>query len=104
MSVQGTPRRGNERIAQGIALGRLAAAIAPCKGKSVSTKRLIPNAFALAGRTSSPQPTQGVALGYELVAPSGRTLNACFPLGTVLFLLAKLELLINSLCLITFNS
>ena len=27
--IQGTPRRGNEHIAQGIALGRLAAAFAP---------------------------------------------------------------------------
>ena len=39
--VQGTPRRGNERIAQGDALGRLAAAIAPCKGKSMDAKPCI---------------------------------------------------------------
>ena len=34
------------------------------------------NAFALAGRTSSLHHTQGDALGYVLVAPSGRALNA----------------------------
>ena len=44
-------------------------------------KRLHANAFALAGRTSSLHHTQGDALGYVLVAPSGRALNACFPLG-----------------------
>ena len=38
------------------------------------------------------QPTQGVALGYALVAPSGRTLNACFPLGTILFYLRNMSL------------
>ena len=53
-------------------------------------KRLHANAFSLSGRTSSLHHTQGDALGYVLVAPS-LTLNACFPLGTVLFLLAKLE-------------
>ena len=35
------------------------------------------NAFALAGRISSFHHTQGDALGYVLVAPSGRALNAC---------------------------
>ena len=40
-------------------------------------KRLISNAFALSGRTSSLHHTQGDALGYVLVAPSGRALNAC---------------------------
>ena len=40
-------------------------------------KRLHANAFALSGRTSSLHHTQGDALGYVLVAPSGRALNAC---------------------------
>ena len=35
------------------------------------------NAFALSGRICGGQPTQGDALGYALVAPSGRALNAC---------------------------
>ena len=47
-------------------------------------KRLHANAFALSGRTSSLHHTQGDALGYVLVAPSGRALNACFPLGACL--------------------
>ena len=47
-------------------------------------KRLHANAFALSGRTSSLHHTQGVALGYVLVAPSGRALNACFPSGRAL--------------------
>ena len=68
--VQGTPRRGNEHIAQGNALGGLTAASAPCKGKSVSTERLSPNAFAPSGRICGGQLTQGDALGYALVAPS----------------------------------
>ena len=34
------------------------------------------DAFALAGRTLSPHSTQGDALGYVLVAPSWRALNA----------------------------
>ncbi|MDD6122904.1 MAG: hypothetical protein PUB53_00395, partial [Bacteroidales bacterium] len=42
------------------------------------------NAFALSGRTSSLHHTQGDALGYVLVAPSGRALNACFPSGRAL--------------------
>ena len=43
-------------------------------------QRLSPNAFALSGRTLSPYSTQGDALGYVLVAPSGRALNACYPM------------------------
>ena len=50
-------------------------------------KRLHANAFALSGRTSSLHHTQGDALGYVLVAPSGRALNAC-----TLIQLAKREL------------
>ena len=42
------------------------------------------NAFALAGRISSFHHTQGDALGYVLVSPSGRTLNARFPFGACL--------------------
>ena len=38
----------------------------------VSIQRLSPYAFALSGRTLSPHSTQGDALGYVLVAPSGR--------------------------------
>ena len=47
------------------------------------------NAFAPSGRTSSLHHTQGDALGYVLVAPSGRTLNAC---AYSLIQLAKLAL------------
>ena len=46
------------------------------------------NAFALAGRTSSLHHTQGAALGYVLVAPSGRALNTC---AYSLIQLTKLE-------------
>ena len=38
-------------------------------------KRLHANAFSLSGRTSSLHHTQGDALGYVLVAPSGRIMN-----------------------------
>ena len=47
------------------------------KGKSMEAKLMYTNAVALAGRTSSLHHTQGDALGYVLVAPSGRALNAC---------------------------
>ena len=47
------------------------------KGKSMDAKPVYSNAFALTGRTSSLHHTQGDALGYVLVAPSGRALNAC---------------------------
>ena len=54
--------------------------------------------FALSGRTSSLHHTQGDALGYVLVAPSGRALNAC---AYSLIQLAKLEFpLPNTLVLI----
>ena len=43
----------------------------------------------LTGRTSSLHHTQGDALGYVLVAPSGRALNAC-PYSMIQ--LVKLEL------------
>ena len=43
----------------------------------------------LAGRISSLHHTQGDALGYVLVAPSGRALNAC---AYSLIQLEKLEL------------
>ena len=47
------------------------------------------NAFAPSGRrTSSLHYTQGDALGYVLVAPPGRALNAC---AYSLIQLAKLE-------------
>ena len=46
------------------------------KGQKRLYKRLHANAFAPSGRTSSLHHTQGVALGYVLVAPSGRALNA----------------------------
>ena len=42
----------------------------------MDAKPMYSNAFALSGRTSSLHHTQGDALGYVLVAPSGRTLNA----------------------------
>ena len=68
------------------ALGWSTAAIAPCKGKSIDTKGksmdakpMYSNAFALSGRSSSLHHTQGAALGYVLVAPSGRASDACFP-------------------------
>ena len=54
------------------------------KDKSMDAKPMYSNAFALAGRTSSLHHTQGAALGYVLVAPLGRALNACFPLGRAL--------------------
>ena len=54
------------------------------KGKSMEAKPMYSNAFALAGRTSSLHHTQGAALGYVLVTPSGRTLNACFTSGCAL--------------------
>ena len=47
------------------------------------------NAFAPSGRTSSLHHTQGNALGYVLVAPSGRALNAC---AYSLIQLAQVEL------------
>ena len=78
-SVQGTPRRGNEHIAQGIALGGLTAANAPCKGKSVRTHAFCIYAFALAGRICGGQQIQGDALGYALAGPSARSLNAWNP-------------------------
>ena len=43
----------------------------------MDTKRLGSDAFAPSGRTSSLHHTQDDALGYVLVAPSGRALNAC---------------------------
>ena len=43
----------------------------------MDAKPMYSNAFALSGRTSSLHHTQGDALGYVFVAPSGRTLNAC---------------------------
>ena len=54
------------------------------KGQKRLYKRLHANAFAPSGRTSSLHHTQGDALGYVLVAPSGRALNACFPSGRAL--------------------
>ena len=47
------------------------------KDKSMDAKPMYSNAFALSRRTSSLHHTQGDALGYVLVAPSGRALNAC---------------------------
>ena len=68
------------------------------KGQKRLYKRLDANAFALSGRTSSLPHTQGDALGYVLVAPSGRALNAC---ACSLIQFAKLEFpLPNSLFLI----
>ena len=58
--------------------------VRPAKGKSMEAKLMYTNAFALAGRTSSLHHTQGAALGYVLVAPSGCTLNAFFPSGCAL--------------------
>ena len=43
----------------------------------MDVKPMYSNAFAPSGRTSSLHHTQGNALGYVLVAPSGRALNAC---------------------------
>ena len=54
----------------------------------MDAKPMYSNAFALSGRTSSLHHTQGDALGYVLVAPSGRALNAC---ACSLIQLAKLE-------------
>ena len=47
------------------------------KGQKRLYKRLYANAFAPSGRTASLHHTQGDALGYVLVAPAGRALNAC---------------------------
>ncbi|MDY5125678.1 MAG: hypothetical protein SPE90_05195, partial [Prevotella sp.] len=57
-------------------------------------KRLHDNAFAPSGRTSSLHHTQGDALGYVLVAPSGRALNACA--YSLIQLAAKLKRNLNS--------
>ena len=76
-SVQRTPRRGNEHIAQGIALGMMKRWCAPWRGKSVRIHSFWTNAFALAGRNSGGESTQGVALGYTLAGPSARSINAC---------------------------
>ncbi|MDD6977144.1 MAG: hypothetical protein PUI72_02320, partial [Prevotellaceae bacterium] len=61
------------------------------KGQKRLYKRLHDNAFAPSGRTSSLHHTQGDALGYVLVAPSGRALNAC---AYSLIQLTKLEIVI----------
>ena len=51
-------------------------------GRTFVPSSWISNAFALSGRIYGDQPTQGDALGYALVAPSGRALNACRRIGT----------------------
>ena len=69
---------------------------APWRGKSVRTQAFRIHAFALAGRTSSPQSTQGDALGYALVAPPGCALNACY--CCPFFNLVRLRLFSDSTC------
>ena len=59
----------------------------------MDAKPMYSNAFALAGRTSSLHHTQGDALGYVLVTPSGRALNAC---AYSLIQLTKREILISN--------
>ena len=54
------PRRGNEPIAQGIALGKERCSQRPERAKALTES----NAFALSGRKSSALHTQGDALGY----------------------------------------
>ena len=58
------PRRGNEPIAQGIALGKGNRQFRPERAKALTGN----NAYALSGRTSLHFHTQGDALGYELLA------------------------------------
>ena len=62
-----TPRRGNEPLAQGNALGSRQWDNRPERAKALKEN----NAFALSGRGQRLYPTQGVALGYELVGLSG---------------------------------
>ena len=77
--VFSAPRRGNEYIAQGIALGSLWRWSSPCKGKSDYGGhrprwrwQAADSAFALSGRWPYMILTQGDALGYFRVGLSGR--------------------------------
>ena len=63
-----TAWKANEHLAQGNTLGKLDAPLSPCKGKS----SLLLLGFCLYKAFSFPANTQGVALGYMLIAPSGR--------------------------------
>ena len=47
------------------------------KGQKHKRASVYRDAFALSGRNSGGLPTQGAALGYVLVGPSARSLNAC---------------------------
>ena len=99
--VRGTPRRGNEHIAQGnrrrsesraelapaipseeeedevIALGMMKRWTTPWKGKSVRIHGFASMLLPLQGAFCGGLPTQGDALGYALAGPSARSLNAC---------------------------
>ena len=63
----------NKSRAQGNALGTMSPFPTPCKGKSKSQP--FAHTFALTGRGRLYIDTQGVALGYELVALSGRSFS-----------------------------
>ena len=63
-------RKPNKSRAQGIALGAVFPFPTPCKGKSKSQP--FAHTFALTGRRRLCIDTQGVALGLELTALSGR--------------------------------
>ena len=63
-----TPRRGNEPLAQGNALGSRRWDNRPTGAKALKEN----NAFAPSGRGQRLYPTQGVALGYVLNALSGQ--------------------------------
>ncbi|MEE0446645.1 MAG: hypothetical protein UDM12_01540, partial [Prevotellamassilia sp.] len=63
-------------VAQGNALGTMPPFPTPCKGKSENQP--FAHTFALTGRRRLCTDTQGVALGYELTALSGRSFSHLF--------------------------
>jgi len=70
-----TPRRGNLHLAQGIALGRLAIGNCALKGQQ---HLYAPKGFCPYRAKNTPHLyTQGVALGWWLAAPSGRSTPLC---------------------------
>ena len=78
LTFQDAPK-GQKRIAQGITLGKDSdLMVTPCKGKShVRGPLLLP----FQGATGLVDGTQGVALGYELAALSGRIHANAFTYG-----------------------
>ena len=70
--------KGQQITAQGVALGVMAAAATPCKGKSIipylsaTSSHALNRCFCPFRAVSAPSTTQGDALGYLLIPPSGR--------------------------------